>query len=207
MVCASTAASYKLSSVDPVPLYETTIYNRDGDDAATFVSVPARALPDWEAPRADRLAEILGLREVSPAQLWSLPFFLDAAFGRRDRLLEFEPPWWELRRLSPRGPSPFAQYLVYSPAVPFEASPLEGKSLAELMAPTGGIGAVVAAYAFQEPLILIAVPAGMVICGAARGVAEALHIGLRARLLSWMGIPEPPSGEPSDEGPGESGDR
>jgi hypothetical protein len=86
--------------------------------------------------------------------------------------------------------------------VPFESSPLSAKALSDLAAAGGGIGAAVGAYATGDPLLLLAVPAGIVVCGAAHGLSEALRIGLRAKLLTLIGVddpgtdrgdPEPPS--------------
>ena len=42
-----------------------------------------------------------------------------------------------------------------------------------------------------DPLLLIAVPLGIIICGAASGVADALRIGLRRKVLDLMGVPDP----------------
>ncbi len=97
----------------------------------------------------------------------------------------------QLRGNRPGGPSPFAQYLAYAPLVPFESSPLAPRALSDLAAAGGGIGAAVGAYATGDSLLLLAVPAGIVVCGAAHGLAEALRIGLRAKLLHLMGVDDP----------------
>lgn len=75
-------------------------------------------------------------------------------------------------------------------AAPIECSRLGGR-VSDLAAAGGGIGAAVGAYATGDPLVLLAVPAGIVACGAAHGVADALRIGLRARLLRLLGVEEP----------------
>jgi hypothetical protein len=54
-------------------------------------------------------------------------------------------------------------------------------------------------YATGNPLLILAVPAGIIIRGAAYGIADALRLGLRARVLGWMGVPDPEQ----REGPGE----
>jgi hypothetical protein len=137
---------------------------------------------------------------IEPVEAWSLPFLVDAAMGRwrgPDFLFEwrlyFDPP-------SRRGPSTFAQYLTYSPVIPFGSSPLQGKALSELVT-AGGVGAAVGAFASDHPLLLLAVPAGIIVCGAARGVADALRIGLRSKLLELMGVEDPEAHEspPDDE--------
>jgi hypothetical protein len=52
-----------------------------------------------------------------------------------------------------------------------------------------GIGAYVG-FVLTGPaptaLLLISVPAGMIICGAAKGIADALENGLRDRLLRFL---------------------
>jgi hypothetical protein len=80
--------------------------------------------------------------------------------------------------------------------VPFESSPLGAKALYDLVTASGGVGAAVGSYATGEPLLLLAVRAGIIVCGGARGVADALRIGLRAKLLKLMGVDDP---EPSPQ--------
>ncbi len=94
-----------------------------------------------------------------------------------------------------RGPSAFAQYLTFARVVPFESSPLEAKSLSELVA-GGGVSAALG-YLTGHPLLVFEVSGGIIVCGAARGVADALRIGLRSKLLALMGVEEP-EGELAD---------
>lgn len=58
------------------------------------------------------------------------------------------------------------------------------------------VSAALAASVTGQPLLLLAVPAAIIVCGAAKGIAEALHIGLRARLLVWMDVDEPVNEHP-----------
>jgi hypothetical protein len=45
--------------MDPVQVYETTIYNRERrGQAFTFVTIPARSLPAGEVPSVERVADI-----------------------------------------------------------------------------------------------------------------------------------------------------
>lgn len=193
--------------VDPAQFYETTVHNRDGRESFSFVTIPVRSIPSGiEAPDAVGTARLLGLREprlgdegaiaLRPVEAWSLPFLLDAMLGRP--LDDFgpwrDPFWFEDYLRGPRsrsGPSAFAQYLAYSPVVPFESSPLGPKALSELATAGGGVGAALGAYATGDPLLLLVVPAGIIVCGAARGVADALRIGLRSKLLELMGVEDP----------------
>lgn len=190
--------------MDPTQFYETAIYNREATQAFRFVTVPTRALQEREAPDVMELAQALGLRldgprgpgpgRIEPVEGWSLPFLVDAALGRFPGFpYEFEFYFDPQEPMRPRrGPSQFAQYVTYAPVIPFESSPLSGKSLAEL-ATTGG-GSVGAAIGFAQTgdlIVLLIVPAGIIVCGAARGVGEALRIGLRSKLLARMGVDDP----------------
>jgi hypothetical protein len=52
-----------------------------------------------------------------------------------------------------------------------------------------GIGAYVGFVAAGSgPLLLITVPAGMIICGAAAGIGKAIEDGLYQRILKMMGV-------------------
>ena len=42
----------------------------------------------------------------------------------------------------------------------------------------------------SKPLVLIYVPLGIVLCGAATGIAKALSQGLHYRILKLLGLPE-----------------
>ena len=53
---------------------------------------------------------------------------------------------------------------------------------------TASAGIVFLYAATGDPLVLIVVPAGIILCGAALGVAEALRRGLRVKLLDLFGV-------------------
>jgi hypothetical protein len=83
----------------------------------------------------------------------------------------------------------FAQGAAYSDVIPFEQSPLEATSLASTLIKGGGtgVGAFIGwVLAGPTPLLLITVPAGMILCGAASGVAAGLQQGLRERISLWL---------------------
>jgi hypothetical protein len=50
------------------------------------------------------------------------------------------------------------------------------------------IVAAVATALGAHPILLLLVPVGIILCGAASGIAQALRIGLRTHLLRLMGI-------------------
>ena len=90
-------------------------------------------------------------------------------------------------------PSPddvrFAEQVSFDRVIPIEESPLSQESLAKLATTASGvgIGAFVGFVAFgSSPLLLITVPAGMIICGAAYAVGQALQEGFKERILSWI---------------------
>ena len=212
----------------PAQTYETTIHDRDSGRAFSFITVPARSLGEdgGDVPPVETVAQRLGLdrkpdrsprrrppilSDVSP---WALPFAIDIALGRdEDDVYRWGPFFLEEHLFGPRGarerlgPSAFAQYLAYARVVPFEASPLTPKSLSDLAAAGGGIGGALGAYVTGDPLLLLTIPTGIIVCGAARGVGQALEIGLRAKLLGLMNVDDPdnaPNDEPAQEPPAEA---
>jgi len=191
--------------VDLAQIYETTVYNRDTGRAFGFATAPARSFPERETPTMDRLVELGDLPDairIRPVEAWNLPFLLDAALGRfPDFPYEFHFYFDPLESARPRRtPSPFAQHLAYAPIIPFEASPLGGKSLAEVLTTAGtGTGAVVGAYAMQEPLVLVAVPAGIIVCKAASHVGDGIGIALRTLILRLVGAEVEDTTEPPNE--------
>jgi hypothetical protein len=122
--------------MDPVQIYETTIYNRDRPgEQFTFVTIPARSARDNKVPSIDALAQTLGVVFMSESprafrrnlRPWGLPFLIDGALGRRRSFhFYFDPdtPFGEKE-----GPSQFAEYLAFEAVVPFESSPLGQRRL------------------------------------------------------------------------------
>jgi hypothetical protein len=192
--------------MDPVRIYETTIFDRSGGPGFRAVTAPRSSKQERATPAAAALGfrplrgRSLSSMEVE-ARAWNLPFLLDGVLGRLltssgDLSLSVDP-------LNPgrRGgrPSEFAEYLAYASIIPIEASPLAGKSLSELVTAAGGASAAVGVYATGDPLLLLSLAAGIIVCAAARGVGDALRIGLRARLLTHLGVEDPNLDEPPDE--------
>jgi hypothetical protein len=80
----------------------------------------------------------------------------------------------------------FSQHLAFAAIIPVQMSPLDLKSAADVL--TKGSGAAMGAYAGVvasggTPLILITFPLGMILGGAAAGIAKALEEGLRELVL------------------------
>lgn len=81
----------------------------------------------------------------------------------------------------------FAEYLTFARVIPFEWSSLSADSLGNILTAQGHGDA---GYMYYEetgtPVLAIAIPAGIVICGAAVKVTEALQAGLRQHLLELI---------------------
>lgn len=180
--------------MDAAQVYETTILDRQSGRAFALATVPARSLPDSVVPPVKQVADRLELDgvNIAPVEAWSLPFLIDASLGRFPDFRPFE-------RLRPeRGPSEFAQYLAYAPVVPFESSPLAGKSLAEIITAVGGgtSASGVGALAAHDPMLLLTVPAGIIVYRAAWHIGDGIGIALRTLLLRLVGAEDTP---PRDE--------
>lgn len=82
----------------------------------------------------------------------------------------------------------FAEYLFQAPVVPFERSPLSAVSLHDIVRASGtAVGAYVGYAVVKDgAFMFLAVPAGMLICGSASGIAHGLEEGLRERVRSWL---------------------
>ncbi len=218
-----------LASGDPgiigsvsVQFYETTVVDPASGSAASFITVPARSLPRAQAPPIKWVAVHLGLERFTLMQrveAWTLPFLMDGLLGRFP--LDYVEGHLELPRhmwgesapwLGPRGPTPFAQELTFAPVVPFEASPLGGKAIAEIVTAAGGsAGGAVGFAATGEPLLLIVVPAGIVLCGAATTLVkimdragdvlaeELMDRGLRAKLRALLTGEDPKAANREEE--------
>jgi len=83
----------------------------------------------------------------------------------------------------------FAEQVSYARLIPFEESPIELTALSTLFTEAGGVG--VGAYAGwviadSMPLLFLTVPAGMVLFGAAAGIAFGLQDALKRRVQTWL---------------------
>lgn len=195
----------------PVQLFETTIYNADRrGEAFTFITVPARSFSD-EVPAIENVADALGVLFMEPdtprafrrnLRPWGLPFLLDGALGRRAPFRFYFDPDVPFREK--QGPSSFAEYLAFEARIPFESSPLGGKTLTALVTASGSAGAALGYAATSDPIVLVTVPAGIVIGGAALGVGAGLATGLaevvHQGVCRLMGVPghEPPDQQPPE---------
>jgi hypothetical protein len=111
-----------------------------------------------------------------------------------------------MTKMEPYDPSasgrkpPWVEVLLETESVIITQSPPEQVSFRSLAKKATGafIGAglgyaAIGAVAAPPALLFLTVPAGMIICGAAVGVARGLETGLYHKLLQWFGVkPEEP---------------
>lgn len=149
-----------------VQVYETTILETDKNLAFNFIIFPSRSLKqevvdllNSSVNTTQALVDYLELRDFSYIEQHSIDqLSLDIA----DILSRETGKDVELCKA-------FSQYLAYSRIIPFEQSPLTPDALATIakggsIALGATIGYVVAG---STPFLLITVPAGIVLCGAA----------------------------------------
>ncbi|WP_156924476.1 hypothetical protein [Derxia gummosa] len=195
--------------MNPVQLYETTIRDNDSNLAFSFIVVPNRSLTESDVrltgsqsselvSRDDIFIEQLGLRplqRLDPDNLENaLAGLLANSAEIRQTLVDISfvaSLEFHLDRLA-RGLDPrvgqqelqFARFLTEEAVVPFENSPLHGVSLQSLSkASPYALGAYIGfVVSGSTPMLLLTVPAGIILCGAAAGIGEGLNRGLRDRL-------------------------
>jgi hypothetical protein len=95
----------------------------------------------------------------------------------------------ETKHSSTRLPKPFvfAEYLTFARVIPFEQPSLSADSLGNILtAQDHGEAGYMYHEATGTPLLAVAIPAGMVICGSASGMIRALESGLMQRLIELV---------------------
>jgi hypothetical protein len=178
-----------------VQIYETTIADTTSDLSAHFVTVPARSLGgrSYLYQGSDWPLETLGLLRIADVPFGSVARSLAACLlsdNVEEFLRRFEQGFEDVtRHSSVQVPKPFvfAEYLTFARVVPFEQPSLSADSLGNILTAQGHGEA---GYMYHEetrtPLLAVAIPAGMVICGSAPGMIRALGSGLRQRLMELV---------------------
>jgi hypothetical protein len=178
-----------------VQIHETTIADSESDLSAHFVTVPVRSLGGssylLRGPAGP--LETLGLLRLADVPFGGVARSLAAClvsedveeFMRRfDRGFEEET-----RHPSTQLPRPFvfAEYLTFARVIPFEQPTLSADSLGNILTAQGHGEA---GYMYYEdtgtPLLGVAIPSGMLLCGSTRSLVQALHSGLRHRLTEFV---------------------
>jgi hypothetical protein len=177
--------------------YATEIWDPDTGLGVAFTTIPARSFANPEVLEVPEHA----LEDLDALEMWplhitdtDLPLVIAAMLtpgttpGARSWRSIGERPNAS-RNLDARVLE-FSEYVAYAEVVPFENSPLAPDSLAKLIASGGGagVGAFIGILAAggPTPLLFITVPAGMIICGSAQGVADGASEGLRHRVREWI---------------------
>ena len=176
-------------------IHETTITDVTSDLSAHFVTVPARSLggSSYLFQGAEGPLETLGLLPIADVPFGGVARSLAACLVSDDVeefLRRFEQGFEEeTRHSSTQLPKPFvfAEYLTFARVIPFEQPLLSADSLGSILTARGRGDA---GYMYHEetrtPLLAIAIPEGMVICGSAPGMIRALESGLRHRLMELV---------------------
>src|ERR671910_3234005 len=180
---------------DVVQIYETTIADIASDLSAHFVTVPARSLGggSYLFEGSDWPLESLGLLRIADVPFGGVARSLAACLVSDDVeefLRKFDQGFEEeTQHSSTQLPKPFefAEYLTFARVIPFEQPSLSADSLGNILTAQGRGEA---GYMYHEetriPLLAVAIPAGMVICGSAPGMIRALESGLRQRLMELV---------------------
>jgi len=176
-------------------IYETTIADSASDLSAHFVTVPARSLggESYLFRGSDGPLETLGLLRIADVPFGGVARSL-AACLLSDDAEEFQRRFHqgfeeETSHSSVRLPKPFvfAEYLTFARVVPFEQPSLSADSLGNILtAQVHGEAGYMYHEATGTPLLAVAIPPGMVICGSAPGMVRALESGLRQRLVDLV---------------------
>jgi hypothetical protein len=203
--------------------YETTIMSGDSEHAVQVLVVPRRSMPPNVSLEPRHLFEELNLGKICAVDASNLAHYLAV-------LASPELPQTELpEALSTAVKAPtyqptkddvrFAEMISFDRLIPFEESPLELESLAKLATTASGLALFVGFVVFgPSPLLLIALPTGIVLCGAARGIGQGLEEGLRDKIRDWIKgetakkekrrrveVPRTRGRVPQEEGPSEEG--
>ena len=196
--------------------FESTLMSGSTAHAAHLLVVPARTFLCHDlSVHAETIIQSLGLEKVKQTQPAHLVFPLSVLLSNKianqdtiERLTEaiYKPLEIEVDAADVA----FAEKVAFERMIPFEQSPLEMESLANLV--TSATGAGIGAYAGfvlfgSSPLLFVAAPAGMILFGAAKGIADALEQGLRERLLKFLrGQSDPPQDSANKSEPPEDDD-
>jgi hypothetical protein len=175
-----------------IQIHETTIVDSESNLSAHLVTVPARSLGggSYLFRGTDWPLETLGLLRLADVPLGGVARSLAACLVSEDVekfLRRFHEGFEEeTRHFSTELPRHFvfAEYLTFARIVPFEWSSLSADSLGNILTAQGQGEA---GYMYHEetttPMLGVAIPAGMVICGSGQGMTRALESGLRQRLV------------------------
>src|ERR671913_2275158 len=169
-----------------VQIHETTIADVASDLSAHFVTVPARSLggSSYQFQGSEGPLETLGLLPIADVPFGGVARSLAACLVSDDVetfVRKFHQGFEEeTSHSSVQLPEPFvfAEYLTFARVIPFEQPSLSADSLGNILtAQVHGEAGYVYHEATETPLLAVAIPQGMVICGSAPGMTHALESG------------------------------
>src|ERR687889_465610 len=176
-------------------IYETTIADTASDLSAHFVTIPARSLggSSYLYEGSDWPLETLGLLRIADVPFGGVARSLAACLVSDDVetfVRKFHQGFEkETSHSSVQLPEPFmfAEYLTFARVIPSEQPSLSADSLGNILTAQGHGEA---GYMYHEetrtPLLAVAIPTDMVLCGSAPGMIRVLESGLRRRLVELV---------------------
>jgi hypothetical protein len=181
--------------LDISQIYETTIVDSESGLSAHFVTVPARSLggDSYLFQGSDSPLYELGLLRLADVPLGGVARSLATCLVSEDVeefMRRFQEGFKEEMQhpgIRPPAHFGFAEYLTFARVVPFEWPSLSADSLGNILT-AQGYGE--SGYMYYEdtntPVLVVAIPAGILICGSAPKLVGALEAGLRTRILELV---------------------
>lgn len=174
-----------------VRFYETVVHDQEHGFAASITILPSSYLPDvYDPADPQEVLRTLDMEPIGRVRAGQLINALASVLSPEAWSSSGESgirPDWTVK--PSREKLAFAEFLTFAKHVPFENSPLSGESIGSLIAEAtaGGVGAFVGfVITAGTPLVLIAVPGGMILFMASAGIApdleHALRDGIRRRV-------------------------
>lgn len=176
-------------------VYETTIADSESSLSAHFITVPARALGgrSYQFQGSEGPLESLGLLRLADVPLGMTARSLAACLVSEDAddfLQRFHGSFKEEAvHTSINLPEhfEFAEYLTFARRVPFEDDSLYADSLGNIL--TGQLHGEAAYMCYEDtntPVLAVAIPSGILICGSTAQVVKALEAGMRQQLMEFV---------------------
>jgi hypothetical protein len=175
MLLRQGAIRLKSISMEILQTYETTLYDSTGNLGFTVLSIPLRSYIKKGHGELD-------LDTVADDVFGSTIAELGPAGIDPQTIAELFQSDSKAQKASPRDRSTFCSYLANADIIPFEQSPLSATSLANIALKSAkagsiGLGTTVGFLAAggSSPMLLITVPFGIVLCGAAMSFTKWLE--------------------------------
>ena len=176
-------------------VYETTIADSKSDLSAHFITVPARSLggSSYQFQGSEGPLESLGLQRLADIPLGMTARSLAACLVSEDTdefLQRFHDSFKE-ETVHPSISLPkhfeFAEYLTFARRIPFEEDSLAADSLGNIL--TGQLHGEAAYMSYEHtntPVLAVAIPTGILVCGSTSQVVKALEAGMRQQLIEFV---------------------